>query len=254
MSKKNDNETAIQPAAAAAEIQARQQASVPVIPMGPAGIQLGTFEDAQRFAKAVIASGFAPKGMNEAGVIVSIQMGAELGLAPMQSMQNIAVINGRPAVWGDAIPAVCMASGAFDHGAWHEEIETDAKGNPIAATCRCRRLGGSIIDRRFSLGDAQRAGLVGKPGPWAQYPARMLQMRARSWALRDAFPDVLRGFHVADRDSGVMVDGPPTEGRQVRQIADPLSTLTERLAPPPAEPVYAPPREPGEDPELFEEG
>jgi hypothetical protein len=216
--------------------------------MGPAGIQLGTFEDAQRFAKAVISSGFAPKGMNEAGVIVAIQMGAELGLPPMQAMQNIAVINNRPAVWGDAIPAVCMASGVFDQQAWFEDFEIDDSGNPVAAICRCRRLGGQVIERRFSLEDAQRAGLLGKSGPWAQYPARMLQMRARSWALRDAFPDALRGFPVADRVTRAMVDGPPEPPtRRVEQIADPLDELARRLADPeepdqtPAEP------EPGEE-------
>ena len=46
--------------------------------------------------------------------------------------------------------------------------------------------------------DAKRAGLYGKQGPWQQYPKRMLQMRARAWALRDVFPDVLRGVHVAE--------------------------------------------------------
>ncbi len=42
--------------------------------------------------------------------------------------------------------------------------------------------------------DAKRAGLWGKGGPWTAYPKRMLQMRARGFALRDAFPDVLKGM------------------------------------------------------------
>ena len=46
----------------------------------------------------------------------------------------------------------------------------------------------------FTVGDAIRAGLWKKAGPWTMYPKRMLQMRARSFALRDAFPDVLRGL------------------------------------------------------------
>jgi len=45
---------------------------------------------------------------------------------------------------------------------------------------------------------AKTAGLLGKQGPWTQYPRRMMQMRARSWALRDVFPDVLRGMPIAE--------------------------------------------------------
>ena len=50
--------------------------------------------------------------------------------------------------------------------------------------------------KTFSYEDAKRAGLWGKQGPWTQYPQRMAQMRARSWAVRDAFPDLLRGISV----------------------------------------------------------
>ena len=46
--------------------------------------------------------------------------------------------------------------------------------------------------------DAQKAGLQGKSGPWSQYPKRMRQMRARAFALRDVFPDVLRGMPIAE--------------------------------------------------------
>jgi hypothetical protein len=48
------------------------------------------------------------------------------------------------------------------------------------------------------VAEAKKAGLWGKQGPWTQYPRRMLQMRARGFALRDAFPDVLRGLVTAE--------------------------------------------------------
>jgi hypothetical protein len=47
-------------------------------------------------------------------------------------------------------------------------------------------------------GGRREGGLKGKQGPWTNYPKRMLQMRARSWCLRDVYPDVLRGVHVAE--------------------------------------------------------
>ncbi len=36
--------------------------------------------------------------------------------------------------------------------------------------------------------------MLGKQGPWTQYPERMLKLRARGFTLRDAFPDVLKGI------------------------------------------------------------
>ena len=39
-----------------------------------------------------------------------------------------------------------------------------------------------------------KAGLWAKSGPWTQYPKRMMQMRARGFALRDKFADALGGL------------------------------------------------------------
>lgn len=52
--------------------------------------------------------------------------------------------------------------------------------------------------QKFSVKDAKRAGLWGKSGPWSTYPDRMLTMRARSWALRDEFADILKGIIAAE--------------------------------------------------------
>ena len=43
------------------------------------------------------------------------------------------------------------------------------------------------------MGQAQSANLLNRP-PWKSYPDRMLQMRARGFALRDAFADVIGGL------------------------------------------------------------
>ncbi len=110
----------------------------------------------------------------------------------MQALQNIAVINGRPAVWGDALPGICKASAVFE-----DLIETwEHADNPdlLTAVCIAKRHGATPVTARFSVADAKRAGLWTKPGPWQTYPRRMLQMRARSFALRDAFPDLLKGL------------------------------------------------------------
>lgn len=156
------------------------------------GLMPTTMESAMKMAEIFASSTMVPKDFqrNPGNCLVAIQWGAELGLAPLQAMQNIAVINGRPSVWGDAALALVRSSGLL------ESIDETVE-NGIAA-CRVKRRGESAVVRHFSMEDAKRAGLSGKSGPWQQYPERMLQMRARGFALRDVFPDVLRGMHIAE--------------------------------------------------------
>lgn len=151
-----------------------------------------SMEEALKFAEMMAKSSMVPKDFqgNTGNILVAVQWGMELGLQPMQAMQNIAVINGRPSLWGDAVIALVRSSAACEYV--REEV-TDT-----AAICRVKRRGEDEQVRTFSMVDAKTAGLLGKQGPWTQYPKRMLQMRARSWALRDVFPDVLRGMPIAE--------------------------------------------------------
>ena len=149
-------------------------------------------DEAMRFADMLAGSSIVPKDYigKPGNCLVAIQWGMELGLQPMQAMQSIAVINGRPSLWGDAMLALVKAHPAFE---W---IKEECDGN--VATCTIKRRGELEVVQSFSLEEAKRAGLTGKQGPWTQYPKRMLQMRARGFALRDAFPDALRGVVSAE--------------------------------------------------------
>lgn len=161
------------------------------------GLALASFDDAYRFATMVAKSDFAPKDFKgkPQSCLLAIQHGSEIGLSPMQSLQNIACINGRPAIWGDAALALCLASPVCD--GIHELIE--GEGDNMTAVCKTSRKGKDAnVVARFSVADAKKAGLWGKTGPWTQYPKRMLQLRARGFALRDAFPDVLKGLVTAE--------------------------------------------------------
>jgi len=131
------------------------------------------------------------KGKSE-DILVAIIMGSELGFSPIASLQNIATINGKPSIYGDAMLALVKNSPLCE-----DVIETMIKGDKqedSGAVCVVKRKGMEPVTVTFTVGDAIRAGLWKKAGPWTMYPKRMLQMRARSFALRDAFPDVLRGL------------------------------------------------------------
>jgi hypothetical protein len=163
----------------------------------PRGLALDTFEDAFRFSKLVATSDFAPKDFRgkPESCLLAIQHGAELGLSPMQSLQSIAVVNGRPSVYGDTALAVCKGSPVCE---WVRET-IEGEGEHMVAICQAkRRSDAQPVESRFGVAEAKKAGLWGKQGPWTQYPRRMLQMRARGFALRDAFPDVLRGLVTAE--------------------------------------------------------
>ena len=161
------------------------------------GLALATFDDAMRFGKMLSESDFAPKDFRgkPASCVLAVQYGSEIGLSPMQAIQCIAVINGRPSIWGDAALALVMASPVCEYV--REVVEGD--GDKMVATCTTKRRGyPDATVSVFSMADAKRAGLAGKAGPWSQYPRRMMQLRARGFALRDAFPDVLKGLLTAE--------------------------------------------------------
>lgn len=178
------------------------------IALDKSGVQLRSFDEMARFCRAIVNSGLAPKAFQSPeAVMVAIQHGMELGLAPMQSLQSIAVVNGRPTLWGDAALALCTAHPSF------LDIEESIDGN--TATCVIKRRDRSAVVRTFSEADAKRAGLWGKAGPWQQYPQRMLQMRARSWAMRDAFPDALKGVGIREEVQDYSTAAKPVSGRVV---------------------------------------
>jgi hypothetical protein len=148
-----------------------------------------TLEDVYRMAKCVAASGLAPRGMDTAEKLtVALLHGLEIGLPPMTAIQKIAVVNGRPTIWGDAIPAILWSKG-FKIKEWNEGG---------TAFCTVTRPDGTEVTRSFSVADAQAARLLDKDGPWKNYRGRMLQMRARAFAARDGAADVLGGLYVKE--------------------------------------------------------
>jgi len=182
-----------------------------------------SFPMAMEMADMMAKSDLVPKDFKgkPANIVVAWQFGASLGLNILSSMQSIAVINGRPSVWGDAPLAICKA-----HHAWgdiSEEFHGEEGADDFRAICVVQRQGQTECRRVFSVKDAKRAGLWGN-NVWATYPKRMLQCRARSWALRDTFPDALQGMGIGEeeRDKNITAETTVTTEPQG-------ATATERL-------------------------
>lgn len=169
-----------------------------------------SFEDLIRYCEYLSKSNFVPKSYRgqPADILVAVQMGGELGMPPLQSLQSFGVINGRPGLFGDGFLAVIMGHWSYE---WHEE-HWEGSGDARKAVCTMKRKGHQAHTVEFSVSDAKAAGLwderkeirsqsggsMSNPSPWHCYSDRMLQMRARGFAGRDKFADALRGMKTVE--------------------------------------------------------
>lgn len=149
-----------------------------------------TIKDAVEYAKVIASSDYCPAAMKGKpnDVVLALQMGRELGLPPVLSLWGIAVIKGRPTLYGDALLGVCLRSPDFEY------IKEEYDPHLIAYTCSVKRRGRPEVTYTYSKEDAKTAGLWGKPGPWTTNWKRMLQHRARGFCLRDCYADMLMGM------------------------------------------------------------
>jgi len=161
------------------------------LPISAHGLVPRTIGELSRLAHAMVAGGIAPRDVSPEKAIGIMLAGIEIGMTPIQSLSNICFINGRPTLWGDGVSALLWRSGQL--AAAPEEF-IEGNGDDRTAVCRLRRKGATgVIERRFSMADAKRAGLLSKDN-WQKYPDRQLRWRAFSWAARDGFADVLKGL------------------------------------------------------------
>lgn len=190
----------------------------------PQAIVPTTMDDAYRLAKAVCMAGMAPRGMDTPEkAMIAIMRGMEVGLTPFQALDKIAVVNGRPTIWGDGAMALVRGSGICEYVSEDIEGEGDAR----VAMCEAKRKGDPRpVTRKFSVADAKKAGLWGKAGPWQQFPERMLQMRARAFCLRDLFADVLGGLYLKEEIE---------DDRPARDVTPPAPPAVEQQALPKTE-------------------
>ena len=147
-------------------------------------------------AGVLFAGGVTGGASTKAAVAARILAGQDIGLKPVASVQNIMVLNGRPTVWGDSLVALVRNSGLLDS---ITEDETGEDGGMVA-TVTVTRVGDKSPPtvRTFSAADAKKSKLWGKEGPWQTNPRRQILIRARTFALRDLFADVLGGMTTAE--------------------------------------------------------
>lgn len=169
------------------------------IPLAPGkALEVRNIGNAFALAELTVKAGFAPKGATVESCVVAMIHGAKLGLDPLAAVQGIAVVNGRPTLWGDQLAAAVKGSSVFGG----EHVEYIGAGDDAGVRFAVWRKGDdeNTTVETFTVRDAKRAGLWGKTGPWTQYPRQMLFNRARAFAYRHAFPDALMGMRFREEE------------------------------------------------------
>lgn len=188
------------------ELAAAQPSPLARVRMGDSGVQLGSMDDLWRFATMVHKSSFAPNGMDSVEKIaIAVEYGMELGIAPMQALQGMYVVNGRPSVYGDLFLAICKSDARWDENRFREWFTGEPYRDDYTAHCQMARLGvGNPHVESYSVADAKKGGLWERSGPWKQHPKRMLKMRARTFCGRDTFPERLRGLTTVEEAQDII--------------------------------------------------
>lgn len=171
-----------------------------------------TFEQALTFANYLADSEMVPKNFRgkPGDCLIAMQWGYDVGLKPLQALQNISVINGKPGLYGDAGKAILLAAGCII-----EEDDIAVVQNNVRARCKITRPGRPPVERTYSLENAKTAGLWGKEGPWRTSPWRQMAWRAFWFSARDAAADLLKGLPGAEEIQDIPAAGEKNMGAAV---------------------------------------
>lgn len=115
----------------------------------------------------------------------AILYGAEVGLSAIQSLQQIFIVHGKPAMYGRTMVALVMKAG-------HEIGEVEATQDSVTWHGR-RRDNGREFTAEWAIGRAELAGYV-KNAKYKTNPIEMLRAKAQTEVCRTLFPDVLLGM------------------------------------------------------------
>lgn len=177
------------------------------VPPKESAFSLTGFDHAQRVAKMLSTSSLIPKDYqgNIQNTMIALEMANRIGASPLQVMQNLYIVHGKPS-WSSAfIIAGLNASKKFspirfemsgdkeEYGctAWAYEIETKEK------------LEGPKVTMKM----AKAEGWIDKNGSkWKTMPELMLRYRAAAFFGRLYAPEIMMGMHTIEE----VIDIPAT--------------------------------------------
>lgn len=143
-----------------------------------------------RYAQALSDSDLLPKSFQgkPANVLMAIEYGRSLDLTPIQAIQEITVIQGRPTASANLIGALVRKAG--------HSLRVKVDPAQLIAVAQVVRKDDPdhTYETRWDMDRAKRAGLTGKDN-WSKYPEAMLKARAITEVAREACPEALMGIN-----------------------------------------------------------
>jgi hypothetical protein len=151
-----------------------------------------SYDEMYRLAKTMHVSNMFALHSPEQAMVV-LMTGLELGFSPAQAFRGIHVIKGKPTLSADMMVAVCKSRADICH--YFRVVEsTDQQ-----AVYQTHRVGeAEPTTNTFSLGDAERAGLLRGNENYQKYGPQMLRARAASGLARMVYPDLMLGLYTPD--------------------------------------------------------
>jgi hypothetical protein len=163
------------------------------------------------------------KSVGRANCFAALSMGFELGIAPMQALSHIVVVNGRPAIDGQlAISLANKRANIIGGISYDEGGEGDAQYCIAWTTDRDTR---ERKDYKITIADAKKAGWFNKAhSHWQKDPRLMLRYRAASYLIRTNYPDAVMGLHTVDELEDAEAQKVEAKVQEVQSRLDNLNT------------------------------
>jgi len=158
-----------------------------------------SYDDAERVARAMVASGFFQDTKQISQALVKILAAREIGLGPFTGMIGVHIIQGKPAFGANIMASMVKSSGRYNY----RVTEMTEKNCSIEFMEFFAGKWQTIGVSSFSLDDAKRAGTKNLD----KFPRNMLFARAMSNGVRWYCPDIMNGSVVyTPEELGANVD------------------------------------------------
>lgn len=169
-----------------------------------------------QYAEALAKSNLLPESYRQqpANVLVAIELGASLGLAPMTAINGINVIKGKPTLSASLMAALVRRAGCT------LRVNVTGQGQQAEAVATLIRPDDKefTFEARWNWARAQQAGLTGSRN-WQAYPASMMKARAISEVCREGAADFLSGVVYTDEELMTPAGAPLPAGPATVQVA-----------------------------------
>lgn len=193
------------------------------------------FELAIRRARAITASSIVPeayrgeKGL--ANAMIAMEVAQRIGASPLQVMQNLYVVQGRPSWSSTFLIATVNGCGRFTPLRFETQgDDPEADGYRVRAVAKDRESGDVLHGTWITWKMVKAEGWHSKTGSkWKTMPEQMFMYRAAAFWTRMYAPELSLGIHTADE---VQDMGPTAPVRQATsaEVADLGARLRERAA------------------------